>query len=164
MYKSLLALALPVLVLLNAPEPADARPSIRIRAKVVGRCDAYFENRRSPKQTLAVPNGEKCVVRIRASKVIRKGNKSRRVKRTPLNGAHFTLSQDGYVQSDNSVLNVSTPIASGQVNDVGVVQLPFTYDKDICFYNVAGSPRRWKGTLIRTFAGLTDECFLAFFK
>ena len=142
----------------------------RLRAKVVGRCDAYFNNLLSrrvsaPQQIAEVPEGEQCVVKVRFRQKARCKSKrlSRRLR--PLKKREIAL----YVQDESRGEEEVDILAKGVTDLRGVVQLPFSYSSADCGYRVSDhdrgkDPQRVTirgvhDAYVRTMQSATERCF-----
>lgn len=127
----------------------DANAAVKIRAKVIGACDAYFSNLPTgPVQGASIPDGTKCRVQVTITR-----------NKLPLSGKKVDL-QAYRRRSDVSVE------ASGKTNRAGQVELTFVYtdsnDRDQsvdlespCTYSVIGANKSQTITLFNTTVG---EC------
>ena len=132
-------------------QSAEAKTRYRMRVKVVGLCDAYFNNyKRGPYQVVTTPEGSQCTAKVKVWKVTRrKGRRGR--TRTPLAGEEITL-----LRTD-SYFGEWFPVSIGQTNNVGIVQLPFEFSSDACGYLSRAENGKLSSTPINLFAE-NDVC------
>lgn len=99
--------------------------TLEMGAAIVGRCDIYFENRLTIRQSNRVPGGLKCVARVTVSA------EARMLAQIPI----------AIQYRDCDGLNPWTTIAAGSTMDkpnlgVGQVRFPFIDDETHCVYRI----------------------------
>lgn len=128
LFPTLLAFAL-LIAFADSAEAIGRSGKKRIRLKIAGACDQYFNNLKTgPEMIGAVPDGTTCTAEVTLWKKTAAG-------RVPLRNKEIHI---GSTSERNALIS---PVADGTTNNRGKASIDFNWSTSACFYNAfVGAP------------------------